>query len=157
MRAPRPRAASSTAATSSTTRPKCRCSLRGSTSCSNNAMNWSPRSMNAMPRDRLRSRRSGKSACQKSSASSTLPTSSATWLMPSARAMNRTNVVPGALFRACLRSPDPQLQAEALLARGEDADERAALDVDDADEDAVGGREPVGPDGLPLVLAEHLH
>jgi hypothetical protein len=38
--------------------------------------------MKAIVCDRLRSRNSGNSARQKSSASATLPTSSATWLIP---------------------------------------------------------------------------
>src|SRR5262245_27291607 len=50
-------------------------------------MNWSPRSTNAIERERPRSRTSSKIRSTNASASSTSPTSTATWLIPTARAI----------------------------------------------------------------------
>ena len=53
-------------------------------------------------------------------------------------------------------SPDPQLLAEASLARRPDPEERAGLDPNRPHENAVVVRQPGAPDRLPHVPAEHL-
>src|SRR5207342_344492 len=53
-------------------------------------------------------------------------------------------------------SPDPQLQTDASLARRPDPEKRAALEANRPGEDAVLVRQPVVPDRLPHVPAEHL-
>ena len=81
---PAARRASRSASRSSTTSPTCRCSSRDGPAVSVSAMNWSPRSIQAIVARRPRMV-SWKYRPYHASASSRSRTSNATWLMPIAR------------------------------------------------------------------------
>jgi hypothetical protein len=71
-----------TASLSSTTIPTCRTTSGAPCSACISATNWSPMSTNAIDTDRLRSSSGPNRRSQNASASSTEPTASATWLIP---------------------------------------------------------------------------